>query len=122
MRRLCLILCFSLFSSLIHAASMPFSAANIDHEHQLHSMNDANSHDSHAQQTQCDDCTPSIDKVPQKTPAKCHVSAQCCLGITNLTSANLLVEVHQYADDLPAYIPTLAVGQVLESIYKPPRA
>lgn len=121
MRRLCSILCFSLFSSLIHAAGMPLSAPNIGHEHQLHSMNDVNDLDSHAQHMQCDDCT-SIDKVVQKTPAKCHVSAQCCLGIATLTSANFIVEVHQYAEDFPAHIYTLATGQALDSIYKPPRA
>lgn len=122
MRRICLILCFSLFSSLIHATGMTMSAPNIDHEHQLHSMNDANGHDSHAQHTQCDDCTPSIDTVAKETSAKCHVSAQCCLGIANLTGVNFIVDVHQYVDDLPAYIPSLAAGQTLESIYKPPRA
>ena len=121
MRRLCVILCLCLFSSLIHAAGMPLSAPNIGHEHQLHSMNDVNDHHSHAQHMQCDDCT-SIDKVAQKTPVKCHTSSQCCLGIANLISTNFIVEVHQYAEDLPAHIPTLATGQALDSIYKPPRA
>ena len=121
MRKVCVFICLSFFISLIHAASMSVFVPDHSHEHQSQAMTHADGHDSHAQHKQCDDCSPSVDKVTKKTLAKCHAGAQCCLGIADLTGTISIVAPLQHADNLSAYAPTLVVGQSLGSIYKPPR-
>lgn len=121
MRKVCVFLCLSFFFSLIHAASMPVFVPDHGHEHQSQSASHADHSGSHAQHKQCDDCSPSLEKVAKKAPAKCHTSAQCCFGVANLTSSTPLIAPLQYAENLSAYPPTLAVGQSLDGIYKPPR-
>ena len=121
MRKRCIFLCLSFFVSLIHAANMPVFISDHKHEHQSQSASHADSSNSHTQHKQCDDCDKSLEKSAKKAPTKCHISAQCCFGIADLTGNTSLIVPLQYADNLSAYTSTLAIGQAPDDIYKPPR-
>lgn len=121
MRKVCVFLCLSFFISLIHAASMPVFVSDLHHAHQYKAATHVDNADSHMQHKQCNDCTSSIEKSAKKVATKCHTASQCCVGIADLTASSSVIAPLQYADNLLPYAPTLALGQSLGNIYKPPR-
>ncbi len=107
MKRICIALCFSLFASLIHAASMtmPFEATG-------------QTHSEHVVQHECH--TQSDAPVENSNSMNHQAQHQCCLGVV----ANLFSNQH-ILPDLSGYffseVPQLIVEAVPNHIFKPPR-
>ncbi|WP_062405646.1 hypothetical protein [Limnohabitans sp. 63ED37-2] len=106
MRKLCLIICLSLLSSMFHAVAMPVEA------HQMEQTDAVNQ--SHAPH-ECDETpTPSISK-------QCKLNGHiCCLGIT-AAIANKATQNSNPAQLFNAFSKTLALNIFPNRRFKPPK-
>jgi hypothetical protein len=107
MRRICVILCLSLFASIIHAASMPMpnqvtGQAYVGYavQHDCHTQNDT-----------------KVDK-PQSTNHQAH--HQCCLGVIAHLSISQYIQ-SDFSSHFISQVPQLIVEAVPSHIFKPPR-
>lgn len=110
MRKFCIVLCLSLFASLIHAAVMPF---------------DLQSQQSHEQITSIDNSAHHCEEVvnnSKDTIQPCHGdSYQCCLGFVIVASLGVELIVAP-TNNLTPQQSSLALKPVINFIYKPPKA
>ena len=107
MRRICTALCFSLFTSLIHAGSMPVSVDVISQAHAGYVVK----HDCHTP----DDV--GVEK-PQSTNHQAH--HQCCLGVVANLSTSQYVQP-ECLNHFISQVPQLIIEAVQSHIFKPPR-
>ncbi|QKM63323.1 hypothetical protein [Polynucleobacter antarcticus] len=110
MRRLCLLICFCLFASLIHAATMPIAGQNQSSSHEM-VMADSSTHSHEA----------PAEQAKAKTTIDCHSNVyQCCLGfiITHQISSDSITSLREKSE---TPVPSLMVEGFSSSIYKPPK-
>ncbi|WP_281970382.1 MULTISPECIES: hypothetical protein [unclassified Polynucleobacter] len=112
MRKICIAICFSLLSSLIHAAGMPI---------------DLSAHLPNHQATVTDNSTHHCDEVASNsqdtnTNQQCHSdSYQCCLGLVVISI--LGIELSANSTQVPPSIgSSLVLQSMINAIYKPPKA
>jgi hypothetical protein len=112
MRKICLILCLSLFISLIHAAAMTTALPS-------HSLNDhviATDSSTH----HCDEEANKPSDTTTKHP--CDASSyQCCLGLTLAPSLELQLSTN-LSEALTSTHSPLAPKTMVNVIYRPPKA
>lgn len=115
MKKVCLALCFSLFTSLIHAAVMPIGLSNhlpAKSTHHQIMVVDATAHHCH------DEVSVEQDVHSQNI---CHGdSYQCCLGLVLVPSLGLKSSVISTKKSISIYAP-LAPQLLSNSIFKPPK-
>jgi hypothetical protein len=111
MRKICLALCISLFTSIIHAGVMPIDILNLEPHHQSISID-----------TDARLCEEVVSNMQDKNNTQlCHSdSYQCCLGLVviPIMSWDLLVSSTQ---SLPLINSILALQPMINFIYKPPK-
>jgi hypothetical protein len=112
MKKICIALFFSLFTSLIHVAIMPMELL-ANQSHQLITVVDVAAH-------HCDEV---VAKVQDKnTNQQCHGdSYQCCLGFVVLPLLGAKLSVAS-AEKLIAQQSSLTIQPMVNYIYKPPKA
>lgn len=108
MRKICIVLCLSLFASLIHAGSMPVSNDGLRESHSQHVVQ----HDCH---TRADT---KIDKSHQSTNHQAQ--HQCCLGVLANLSITQYIQ-SDFSNHFDSQVPQLTVEAILSHIFKPPR-
>ena len=112
MRKICLILCLSFFTSLIHAAGMTTALPS-------HSLND------HviATDSSTHHCDEEANKPSDTTPKHpCDASSyQCCLGLTLATSLELQLSTN-LSEALTSTHSPLVPKTMVNLIYRPPKA
>ena len=107
MRKLCIVLCLSLFVSLIHAGSVPAPSDFAGKAHAQHLVQ----HDCH---------TKSTSKVEKSQSTNHQTHHQCCLGVVADLSSNQYIQPESstlYA----SLISQLIVEAIPAHIFKPPR-
>jgi hypothetical protein len=105
MRKFCLLICISLFSSMFHAVAMPVETL------QTPVIEDVATHEHHA-----------CSEEPAASPAKsCKLSGHlCCLGITAATHTEVLAAA--YGTELfNPVLHTLVLQDHPNKQFKPPR-
>ena len=107
MRRICVLLCLSLFISLIHAGSMSASYESSGGAHVQHLVQ----HDCHT------NFDTKIDKS-QSTNQQGH--HQCCLGVVANLSSNQYKQP-DFSSHFLAWVPQLVIEMIPNHIFKPPR-
>ncbi|MEY4496411.1 MAG: hypothetical protein RL744_1475 [Pseudomonadota bacterium] len=107
MRRICVLLCLSLFVSLIHAGSL--SASN-ELAGQVHVQNMVQ-HDCH---TQAD------TKMDKSHTTNHQTHHQCCLGVVANLSTNEYKQP-DFSSHFVAWVPRLVIEEMPNNIFKPPR-
>ena len=107
MRRICVILCLSLFASIIHAASMPMSNQVTGQSHVGHVVQ----HDCHSQ---------SDTKVEKSQSTNHQAHHQCCLGVVANLSTSQYIQP-EFSNHFTSQVPQLIVEAVPSHIFKPPR-
>ncbi len=107
MRRICVILCLSLFASIIHAASMPVLFDVVGQSHASHLLEH--------------DCHSKINVDIEKSHSTNHQAHhQCCLGVlANLTSTQYIQP--DFSNHYIPSVPQLIVEADPSHIFKPPR-
>ena len=107
MRRICVILCLSLFASIIHAASMPMSNQVTGRSHVGHVVQ----HDCHSQ---------SDAKLEKSQSTNHQAHHQCCLGVVANLSTSQYIQP-EFSNHFTSQVPQLIVEAVPSHIFKPPR-
>lgn len=112
MRKICLILCLSLFTSLIHAAVMEVELPAHSSSQQINTTDSSVHH--------CDD---NISKPSDSTPNHaCHASGfQCCLGLILVPSLELQLNTN-LTETLTMKTTPLVPKTLVNLIYHPPKA
>jgi hypothetical protein len=105
MRQLCLFICISLLSSLLHAVTMPVEISHAP------AADVATAHEHHA-----------CDEAPDNSPAPtCNLSGHvCCLGITAATQTPLGAAPYGHALFNPVF-QTLDLQDHPNKQFKPPK-
>jgi hypothetical protein len=112
MRRICIVLCLSLFASLIHAAVMPVEPSAHQPQHQVIVADNSAHH--------CDEVVSNSQDTNTNQP--CHgESYQCCLGLVVIPMLSIVLSVAS-APALPPVGSSLALQPMINFIYKPPKA
>jgi hypothetical protein len=116
MRKICIALCLSLFTSLIHAAVMPivqpFSQSSIIQDHHQVVVVDSAAH-------HCDEVASNSSDSNGKQP--CHGDDyQCCLGLVFISPLAILVSADLNANPVSNYS-SLVLQPMINHIYKPPK-
>jgi hypothetical protein len=111
MRKICITLCLSLLTSLIHAAVMPAQLRVNQSHHQIvaaeQSVHDCNEVENHSQDT--------------KSPQLCHTdSYQCCLGFVIIPLLVMDISTKS-TTNLTQQYSILALKPIINFIYKPPK-
>ena len=107
MRRICVILCLSLFTSIIHAGSMPMPIDNPSQAHTGHVVK----HDCHNQS----------DVKAEKSQSTNHQTHhQCCLGVLANISSTQYIQP-DFSNHLASQVPQLIIEAVPSHIFKPPK-
>lgn len=111
MRHLCLVICLSLLTSLLHAASMPLLQSASD-KYQKTAIEQV-SFDCHEHQE-------VLPKDHMRNP--CHGNLhQCCLGFL-MQSPVIAVAVIRYTSEFSAGLQTGKLEDFIHSIYRPPKS
>ncbi len=112
MRKFCLILCLSLFTSLIHAAAVKTALPS-------HSLNDHVT----ATDSSVHHCGEEVDKPSDTTPKHpCDASShQCCLGLILAPSFELQLSIN-LSEALTSTHAPLVPKTMVNLIYRPPKA
>lgn len=109
MRKICLALCLTLLTSLIHAAVMPIDwPAHLSH---ATVATDISAH-------HCEDLA-SVDEHKSLTNKSCH-SYQCCLGLLLEQLPNIHLHALFVETLVPVY-PSFLISLIETRIYKPPK-
>ena len=112
MRKICLALCLSLFTSLIHAVVMPIDISVAQSHHQTIVVDASAYH--------CDEAVNNSQDANSKQP--CHGdSYQCCLGLVFTPPLAALLPLDFTENPVSEY-PSLALQPMINFIYKPPKA
>ena len=111
MRKICLALCLTLFTSLIHAAVMPVGISIHHSNHQLSMTDDSVPH--------CDEASSDAHKA--HSVQSCHgENYQCCLGVVTAVNSNteLFAAV---TENLVSINQSLVIRPMVDCIFKPPK-
>ncbi len=109
MRKICLALCLTLFTSLIHAAVMPIDwPAHPSHESVVM---DISAH-------HCEDLSSAAEQKSFSNKS-CH-SYQCCLGLLLEQLPNIHLPALFVETLVPVY-PSFLISLIETRIYKPPK-
>jgi hypothetical protein len=112
MRKICIILCLSLFTNLIHAAVMEVDLPDYTLLEQMSNSDNSAHH-----------CVKEMSKSSDSTPKHfCHSgSFKCCLGLVVLPSLNIQLSTHLTETLASTYSP-LVLMTLVNLIYRPPKA
>lgn len=112
MRKICILLCLSLFTSLIHAAVMKVDLPAHSSSQQINTTDSSVHH--------CDD---NVSKPSDSTPNHtCHASdLQCCLGLILAPSLELQLNTN-LTETLTSKTTPLVPKTMVNLIYRPPKA
>jgi hypothetical protein len=112
MRRICIVLCLSLFASLIHAAGMPINLSVRQSQHQMTAVDNSAHH--------CDEVANNAQEI--NTNQLCQGdSYQCCLGFVTVPVLKIDLSTSSSEKLNPQYF-SMALQPMISFIYKPPTA
>jgi hypothetical protein len=112
MKKICFVLCLSLFASLIHGAVMPIELLVNQSQHQMTVIENSAHH--------CDEVVNNSQDTNNNQ--QCHSdSYQCCLGlvISPALDINLTTD---FTGILASQHTSLVLQPMINFIYKPPKA
>jgi len=112
MRKICIALCLSLLTSLIHAAVMPTQLRENQSHHQIVAAEQSVQH-----------CHEVESHTPNtNSPQLCHTdSYQCCLGFVVIPLLAMDISTTS-TDNLTPQYSSLALKPIINYIYKPPKS
>ena len=110
MKRICIALCFSLFTSLIHAAVMPLELPSNQLHYQITAIDNSAHH--------CDEAVSNAQDANTNQP--CHGdSYQCCLGLAVISMLNM--ELSVASTQASPISSSLVLQPMINFIYRPPK-
>jgi hypothetical protein len=112
MRRLCVLICFSLFASLIHAAVMPIAGLDNGSQHEI-TAPDSGAH--HHEDTDAQVKTKTVNHN------QCHGKTfQCCLGFVMTTQVMSSAAINNF-NVFDSLSQSLMIEGFSNQIYRPPK-